>query len=116
SEVGEGSTFTLYLPTVIGSSERVETSSYLTTPAPGTGAVHRVTRELVPVSAATAAIVSIDDDRDTIGGDDQAVLIIEDDPVFATHVLDCARQHGFKGVVATRGSDALQLARKFSFS
>ncbi len=116
SEPGDGSAFTLYLPTVIGSSERVETSSYLTQPAPGSGVITRVTRELVPISASTAAIASIDDDRDSIGPDDRTVLIIEDDPVFATQVLECAREQGFKGVVATRGSDALQLARKFNFS
>jgi CheY-like chemotaxis protein len=43
-------------------------------------------------------------------------LIIEDDPVFATQILEVARAQGFKGVVATRGSDALQLARKLNFS
>jgi CheY-like chemotaxis protein len=31
-------------------------------------------------------------------------------------VLEVAREQGFKGVVATRGSDALQLARKYNFS
>src|SRR5262249_29716730 len=107
---GEGSTFTLYLPGVIGSSERVESSSYV---LPNTGGQRRVTRELVPIAASA---VNVEDDRDAIGTEDTAVLIIEDDPVFATQVLEVAREHGFKGVVATRGSDALQLARKIRFS
>jgi CheY-like chemotaxis protein/nitrogen-specific signal transduction histidine kinase len=113
SVVGEGSTFTLYLPTVIGSSERVETSSYLLPNAGASGAVTRVTREFVPVSASS---IAVEDDRDLIRSEDRAVLIVEDDPVFATQILEVARTQGFKGVVATRGSDALQLALKFNFS
>jgi CheY-like chemotaxis protein len=110
SIVGEGSVFTLYLPAVIGSSERVESSSYV---LPNIGGTRRVTRELVPIAASA---VNVEDDRDSVRTDDRAVLIIEDDPVFAMQVLEVARTHGFKGVVATRGSDALQLARKISFS
>jgi len=114
SVVGEGSTFTLYLPTVIGSSERVESSSYVLSSSGGpSGQVQRVTREFVPVAASA---IAVEDDRDNIGSDDRAVLIIEDDPVFATQILEVARAQGFKGVVATRGSDALQLARKHNFS
>ncbi|MEO5959622.1 MAG: response regulator, partial [Opitutaceae bacterium] len=73
----------------------------------------RMTREIAP---APTVEVSVEDDRDHIGGDDRAVLIIEDDPAFATILLDAARAQGFKGVVAMRGSDALQLASKQSFS
>jgi HAMP domain-containing protein/signal transduction histidine kinase/CheY-like chemotaxis protein len=113
SVVGEGSTFTLYLPTVIGSSERVESSSYLLPNGGAAGQVTRVTREFVPVPASA---ISVEDDRELIASDDRSVLIIEDDPVFATQILEVARGQGFKGVVATRGSDALQLARKFNFS
>jgi CheY-like chemotaxis protein len=67
----------------------------------------------VPVAA--SAIV-VEDDRDIVHGEDRAVLIIEDDPVFATQILEVAREQGFKGVVATRGSDALQLAHSINFS
>src|SRR5439155_22784866 len=54
SVVGEGSTFTLYLPTVIGSSERVETSSFVL-PHSG-GHTQRVTRELVPIAASAVMV------------------------------------------------------------
>jgi hypothetical protein len=109
SVFGEGSIFTLYLPTVIGSSDRVETSSYVLP----NGALTGITREFVPVAASA---LEVEDDRDAVEIDDRVVLIIEDDPVFAMQVLEAARTKGFKGIVATRGSDALQLAHRFAFS
>ena len=41
------------------------------------------------------------------------MLIVEDDPHYARVLLGLARDKGFKGLVATRGSVALSLARKF---
>jgi CheY-like chemotaxis protein len=107
SAPGEGSTFTLYLPSVIGSTER---SDAYVVPA---GAKERLPREL-PV--APVVDVSVEDDREQIGERDRSVLIIEDDPSFARILLEAARAEGFKGVVATRGSEALQLTRKQEFS
>jgi CheY-like chemotaxis protein len=40
-------------------------------------------------------------------------LIIEDDPHYARILLGLARDKGFKGIVATRGNTALQLAREY---
>src|SRR5581483_7646348 len=75
STVGEGSTFTLFLPATIGSGERVETA-IITPPRPG--AIQRIAREVTGVP-----MVDIKDDRDIIGPDDKAILIIEDDTTFA---------------------------------
>jgi HAMP domain-containing protein/CheY-like chemotaxis protein/signal transduction histidine kinase len=111
STVGEGSAFTLYLPSVIGPADRTEMTSFVI-PNPA-GLIQRVTRE---ITAAPAAAVEVRDDRESIAAEDRAVLIVEDDPVFATQLLDLTRAHGFKGVVAMRGSDALQLARRIAFS
>ncbi|HVU34560.1 MAG TPA: HAMP domain-containing protein [Opitutaceae bacterium] len=109
SIVGEGSTFTLYLPATIGASERIETGSVV---QPSGGYV-RVPRSIVPTAVSAPLIV---DDRDQIGPKDNAVLIVEDDSVFAGQVLEVAHNHGFKAVVAARGSDALQLAQKIAFT
>ncbi|MDO8539799.1 MAG: HAMP domain-containing protein [Opitutaceae bacterium] len=111
SSVGEGSSFTLYIPTVIGPAERAELSTYVL-PSQA-GMVQRMHRELMP---SVFAPVELPDDRENIGPEDKSVLIIEDDPVFAGQLLEVARAQGFKGVVAMRGSDALQLARQTSFS
>ncbi len=107
SAPGEGSAFTLYLPSTMGTADRIE-SSYVLPPSP-----QRLPREL---TTSPIAEVNISDDRDVIRAGDKAVLIIEDDPTFASVLLDMARAQGFKGVVAMRGSEALQLARKEDFS
>jgi CheY-like chemotaxis protein len=51
------------------------------------------------------------DDRENINGE-RLLLIIEDDPIFAKIILGMAREKGFKGIVATRGAQALELARR----
>ena len=42
-----------------------------------------------------------------------SVLIVEDDPHYARVLLGLARDKGFKGLVATRGHEALSLARQY---
>jgi CheY-like chemotaxis protein len=93
----EGSTFTIYLP-----------AEYETPLAD--------VREDALVPEAPAPPLprgEIDDDRHTIkGGHDKVLLIVEDDPTFAQTMLAMAREHGFKGVIALRGDIGLTLARR----
>ena len=42
-----------------------------------------------------------------------AALIVEDDPHYARVLLGLARDKGFKGLVATRGHEAITLARQY---
>jgi CheY-like chemotaxis protein len=56
---------------------------------------------------------SIPDDRYQIEEGDDVLLIVEDDPHYARVLLGLARDNGFKGIVATRGSVALALARQY---
>jgi signal transduction histidine kinase/DNA-binding response OmpR family regulator/HAMP domain-containing protein len=53
------------------------------------------------------------DDRHVLKPGDPALLIVEDDPKFASILLEVARERGFKGLVSSSGSDALVLARRF---
>jgi len=55
---------------------------------------------------------SIEDDRETITGDDKTVLLIEDDLKFATIILKQANKKGFKCLSAATGEDGLALALK----
>jgi CheY-like chemotaxis protein len=64
---------------------------------------------IVPTALATGFEVS--DDRDDLGGN-PFVLIVEDDPTFASILLDLARSAGLKGVVSTAGAGTLAMARK----
>ena len=55
----------------------------------------------------------IPDDRENLNPDDAILLIVEDDPHYARVLLDLSRDAGFKVLVATRGAEALALAREF---
>ena len=98
SAAGEGSTFTLYLPQFYSGPPVANRTN---------GAA------LAPVALPTAREEIIQDDREQIQPGDQVLLIIEDDPHYASVLLGLARDQGFKGIVATRGSTALSLARQF---
>ena len=106
----EGSTFTLYLPqTYVGpstgtGSTEAKASVMATTP-----------NELATASASKRAIeqIIVKDDRQNLQPDDATLLIVEDDPYFATVLCDLAREKGFKVLVATRGAEALALAQEF---
>ena len=41
------------------------------------------------------------------------ILIIEDDTKFAGALLEYTRSRGYKGIVAVRGDEGIQLARKY---
>ena len=58
----------------------------------------------------------IDDDRNNIISDDKIILIIEDDTAFAKALLDFTRQKGYKGLVAVRGDNGIEMANKFKLT
>ena len=106
SEVGKGSTFTLYLPqTYVGPSTGVNVLEMRTAPinAP----------QSVPAIALEHRVEPIEDDRASLQEADTVLLVVEDDPHYARLLRDLARDKGFKVLVATRGAEALALAREF---
>jgi HAMP domain-containing protein/CheY-like chemotaxis protein/signal transduction histidine kinase len=106
SEVGTGSTFTLYLPqTYVGPSTGVNLLEMRTAPIKAP--------QLIPAVAPEHRIEPIDDDRDNLRDTDTILLVVEDDPHYARLLRDLARDRGFKVLVATRGAEALALAREF---
>jgi HAMP domain-containing protein/CheY-like chemotaxis protein/signal transduction histidine kinase len=106
SEVGTGSTFTLYLPqTYVGPSTGVNLLEMRTAPIKAP--------QLVPAVAPEHRIEPIDDDRANLRETDTILLVVEDDPHYACLLRDLARDRGFKVLVATRGAEALALAREF---
>jgi CheY-like chemotaxis protein/signal transduction histidine kinase/HAMP domain-containing protein len=106
STPGIGSTFTLYLPLkYMGPSVPYRESSRMQISMhPAVSAVVRVADTLPE---------QISDDRADLHPGDSSLLIIEDDPHYARVLADLARDKGFKVLVASRGADALDLAREF---
>jgi HAMP domain-containing protein/CheY-like chemotaxis protein/signal transduction histidine kinase len=115
---GEGSTFTFYLPRnyVPPGATTAETSRNRVSPggkeieAAWTTVESFDSEALALLSSESAAIL---DDRNEIQAGDRVVLIVEDDISFAGILLDLARDKGFKALVATSGTMALALARKY---
>src|SRR6202041_2317157 len=109
STPNEGSTFTLYLPqTYVGPSTGVAgaEAKSLAIPASGQAAAAIASKRAIEQ-------ITIADDRENLQPDEPILLIVEDDPYFATMLCDLAHDNGFKVLVATRGAEALALAHEF---
>jgi CheY-like chemotaxis protein len=105
STVGQGSTFTLYLPVKYAGPIEEPKSEQRNRPR----ADHLAHANL----AAAVPEERVPDDRATIEPGDNILLIVEDDPNFARIIADLAREHGLKVLVAHKGAEALALAREY---
>jgi len=113
STPGEGSIFTVDLPISYEGNREL----------PISGVVALLTNPITANRSLEAALqntrdskmmmqAEIDDDRRDIKPGDRVLLMIEDDISFARMLLEMARKHSFKGVIAMTGQDGLALARK----
>jgi len=104
SEEGRGSSFTLLLPQY--PADALLENSGASKPA-------------LPISTGDdnndhlAGEVPFHDDRSNIFPEDKVILIVEDDPDFAQLLLDSTRAQGMKGIVTSRGYNALAFARDY---
>jgi HAMP domain-containing protein/CheY-like chemotaxis protein len=106
STSGVGSIFTLYLPkTYVGASSAIATiesrPTFLASARQLSHVIVHDTPEKIP------------DDREDLQPGDTTLLIVEDDVHYAQILCDLAHNRGFKVLVATRGTEALALAREF---
>src|SRR4029077_6825291 len=72
-----------------------------------------VAMQLSNVNVVEMQVEQIPDDRENLRPDAAILLIVEDDPHYARVICDLSRDKGFKVLVATRGSEALSLAREY---
>ena len=118
SEEGKGSTFTLTLPLQKGAS--IHPAKPII-PAPVQEEITASQQEKLkedelvkdPQFLSEHIPPAVPDDRDTITAGEKVILIIEDDTAFARSLLDYTRQKGYKGIVAVRGDEGVELARRF---
>ncbi|HTX14920.1 MAG TPA: response regulator, partial [Candidatus Baltobacteraceae bacterium] len=107
STPGKGSMFTLYLPqTYVGPSSGVAMVDRKSGAAAASS-------QLTTTVAVELKVEPIDDDRENLEPDDAVLLVVEDDPHYARVLRDLSRDQGFKVLLATRGAEALALAREF---
>jgi CheY-like chemotaxis protein/two-component sensor histidine kinase len=109
SEPGGGSEFSFYIPLsreVLQRRDVVEkpkSAPVVTAPEPVV--VNKFISTVIPQN--------IPDDRHEITKADKVILIVEDDPNFGKSLLDFTRKKGYKGIVAVRGDEGIDLAREF---
>jgi len=104
SELGKGSTFTLYLPIEAQLPGEPHTTNQ---PPPAA----RLTS--TPIIAASPPAQALPDDRDAIQMGDRILLIIEDDPAFAKIVYDYAHKKSWRCLLAADGETGLQLVNQY---
>jgi signal transduction histidine kinase/DNA-binding response OmpR family regulator/CHASE3 domain sensor protein len=122
SRVGEGSEFTVLVPLQAASAsptsdnagdranEEAPVRSLFMAPQQTNQTVAIPAKVIAPDKYISAVIpASIPDDRNNIMEGDKVILIIEDDTNFAKSLLDYARKKSYKGVVAVRGDEGLNL-------
>lgn len=110
SSKGQGSTFTLVLPISMVSRETEEI------PQQENVAVTPLIKQDTKETPRSLSAQFIPDDRKIIEDKDKVLLIIEDDPGFATILLKTARQHGYKGLAAGDGKTGLLFAHEYNVS
>jgi CheY-like chemotaxis protein/signal transduction histidine kinase len=104
---GMGSTFTLFLPlsyTGPQASMRMQSG--------GPIAAIEAPEQLRPYQP-EQQMERVPDDRQALTAGDRVLLIVEDDAHYARIMVDLARDHGLKVLVAARGAEALALARQY---
>jgi signal transduction histidine kinase/DNA-binding response OmpR family regulator/CHASE3 domain sensor protein len=110
SVAGEGSEFTVTIPIrreFVTASQAGEKEAPDSTAA----AVTTITKPTQYISSIIPQ--NIPDDRTNILETDKTILIVEDDTLFARTLLNYTRGKGYKGIVAVRGDEGLELAGRF---
>ncbi len=114
SEEGKGSEFILTIPVKKNSTfmpdESKAVSDFTNKPSNANISASKKTEAKYISDIIPAAIP---DDRDNINPGDKIILIIEDDTGFAKSLLDFTRKKNYKGIVAVRGDEGVELAKQF---
>src|SRR5690606_2215232 len=123
SEVGVGSTFTLYLPIdynpnlVKREKQSTLTISEYEIAQDGEAAIKSVQTVKLPerdLDGVNEIINEAGDDRNNITASDRVVLVVEDDIRFAKIMIDKGHELGLKVLVATNISEVFEFANRFT--
>ncbi|TCJ12704.1 response regulator [Flaviaesturariibacter flavus] len=123
SEPGKGSTFFFELPVQKPEGPK-EAARPFAAPAPAPAPAAPPPSEEAEVASLEETLpgaghapinipAAVPDDREEAQDGGPSILIIEDDTGFARALLDFTRKRGYKGLVAVRGDEGIELARRF---
>ncbi len=116
SRLGEGSTFSLVVPTRF-SGVVVDSAGAAALPARApqrSPAPRPVVASPAPADAPDRpAPAGIDDDRSRLTAGSKLILVVEDDLAFARILLDLAHELGFQCIVTTTADDGVVAARQY---
>lgn len=111
SKENEGSCFTLTIPANYHDKTKITTNEDTTTePTQNSFPLENTPQHFVVEKIPD----EIEDDRNHISAHDKTILIIEDDTFFAKTLLDFTRNRGYKGLVAVRGDQGVEMAHKYN--
>ena len=116
SRLGEGSTFTLYLPSnyVPVKTRRAEAAEAQARNQAEVGeklrALHTAAQHALE---RTQFVEQVEDDRRDIKASDRVILVVDNDNGFTRYMREFAHERGFKALVSAHGTAALSLAQDF---
>jgi len=116
SEPDQGSEFRVYLPLSSSAREVLQATEIDAAEEPEQQKETSILEATVNKAKAERFITDvipqdIPDDRSELKPNDKVILIVEDDTNFAKSLLDFTRKKGYKGVVAVRGDEGVELAQ-----
>jgi signal transduction histidine kinase/DNA-binding response OmpR family regulator/HAMP domain-containing protein len=114
SAVGEGSTFTLYVPQAYSPPRPIRKSVAAPVEATALAPLLPMPVSDVPLDLPPEDLINeVGDDRDKIQPGDRVLLIVDNDIGFSRFLLETARDRGFKGLVTSMGATGLAMAREY---
>lgn len=115
SRLGEGSTFSLIVPTRFSGVVVDSAAAAQPLRAPRRSPAPRTAPPTPPAVDAPArpAPAGIDDDRSRLTAGARLILVVEDDLAFARILLDLAHELGFQCIVTTTADDGVLAARQY---
>ena len=112
SEVGKGSTFTLFISDLKGDEDKYD-SDEIEAEVTKKRESKSIQKTEYLKSKEPRVIEQLPDDRSDIDANDRMILIIEDDVKFAKILIDLAHERKFKCLIAQQGRKGLQLAEDY---
>jgi CheY-like chemotaxis protein len=108
SREGEGATFTLYVPMRTGQPGGARAAK-----APPVRAGQPRQSVTAPAAPAVSTAPFVPDDRETVSEDDWTILVIEDDPRFASILVNTCHDKGLKCIAAPTGEAGMELVARY---